>query len=158
MNENWPMRNRLFAFLGSVVAATTAIALSGGPVAAKAPPVGGEQTTGKSYLEFLERAGGGVVGGYNNFWLAGGTQLISVDGQKRSSLVVDPPDGKIPPMKPEARQRNARFAAGDAAELFLQQPEADRADEGHRHPAERDGPRRARRAHERGARAGDDPQ
>src|SRR5260370_1003092 len=36
-----------------------------------APPVGGETTTGKSYLEFLERAGGGVVGGYNNFWLAG---------------------------------------------------------------------------------------
>src|SRR3954454_5031424 len=59
----------------------------------KAPPVGGETTTGKSYLEFLERAGGGVVGGYNNFWLAGGTQLIVVDGQKRSSLIVDPPDG-----------------------------------------------------------------
>jgi hypothetical protein len=86
------------------------------PLAAdrKAPPVGGETTTGKSYLEFLERAGGGVVGGYNNFWLAGGTQLIVVDGQKRSSLVMDPPDGKIPAMKAEARQRNARFAAGGA--------------------------------------------
>src|SRR5258705_9982054 len=71
-----------------------------------APPTGGETTTGKSYLEFLERAGGGVVGGYNNFWLAGGTQLIVVDGQKRSSLVVDPPDGKVPSMKPEARARN----------------------------------------------------
>src|SRR5436309_7179890 len=79
-----------------------------------APPVGGETTTGKSYLEFLERAGGGVVGGYNNFWLAGGTQLIVVDGQKRSSLVMDPPDGHVPPMKAEARQRNARFAAGGA--------------------------------------------
>ena len=77
-----------------------------------APPVGGETTTGKSYLEFLERAGGGVVGGYNNFWLAGGTQLITVDGQKRSSLVMDPPDGKVPPMKPEARRRNAAFTAG----------------------------------------------
>ena len=77
----------------------------------KAPPVGGETTTGKSYFEFIERAGGGVVGGYNNFWLAGGTQLITVDGQKRSSLVLDPPDGHVPPMKPEARQRNARFAA-----------------------------------------------
>jgi hypothetical protein len=79
-----------------------------------APPVGGETTTGKSYLEFLERAGGGVVGGYNNFWLAGGTQLIEVDGQKRSSLVMDPPDGHVPPMKPEARKRNAAFAAGGA--------------------------------------------
>ena len=80
----------------------------------KAPPVGGETTTGKSYLEFLVRAGGGVVGGYNNFWLAGGTQLITVDGQKRSSLVMDPPDGHIPPMKPEARKRNAAFTAGGA--------------------------------------------
>src|SRR5205809_7180131 len=79
-----------------------------------APPVGGETTTGKSYLEFLERAGGGVVGGYNNFWLAGGTQLITVDGQKRSSLVIDPPDGKVPPMKAEARKRNAAFTAGGA--------------------------------------------
>jgi len=50
----------------------------------KAPPVGGETTGGKSYLEFLERAGGGVVGGYNNFWLAGGMNLISVDGETRS--------------------------------------------------------------------------
>src|SRR5205814_2456472 len=81
-----------------------------------APPVGGETTTGKSYLEFLERAGGGVVGGYNNFWLAGGTQLIVVDGQKRSSLVLDPPDGHVPPMKPEARERNRRFAATGAVD------------------------------------------
>src|ERR1700704_1867355 len=78
----------------------------------KAPPVGGETTGGKSYLEFLERAGGGVVGGYNNFWLAGGTQLITVDGQKRSSLVIDPPDGHAPPMKPEAQKRNAALLAG----------------------------------------------
>lgn len=46
-----------------------------------APPVGGETTQPKSYLEFLERAGGGVVGGYNNFWLAGGTKMITVDGE-----------------------------------------------------------------------------
>jgi len=80
-----------------------------------APPVGGENTTPKSYLEFLEKAGGGPVGGYNNFWLAGGTHLITVDGQKRSSIVVDPPDGKVPPMKPEAVKRNAAFLAGAAA-------------------------------------------
>ena len=35
-----------------------------------APPVGGDNPTPKRYLEFLERAGGGAVGGYNNFWLA----------------------------------------------------------------------------------------
>ncbi len=81
----------------------------------EAPPVGGETTTGKSYLEFLERAGGGVVGGYNNFWLAGGTKLITIDGQKRSSIVVDPPDGRIPKMKPEAVQRNQRYLANAAS-------------------------------------------
>ena len=79
-----------------------------------APPVGGENVTPKSYLEFLEKFGGGVVGGYNNFWLAGGMTVIRVDGQPRSSLVIDPPDGKIPAMKPEATRRNAAFAAGGA--------------------------------------------
>jgi hypothetical protein len=80
-----------------------------------APPVGGENTTPKSYLEVLEKFGGGAVGGYNNFWLAGGMNMITVDGQKRSSLVIDPPDGKVPSMKPEARKRNAAFLAGAVA-------------------------------------------
>ncbi len=57
-----------------------------------------------------------MVGGYNNFWLAGGTQLIVVDGQKRSSLVIDPPDGHAPPMKAEGRERNRRFAATGAVD------------------------------------------
>ena len=80
-----------------------------------APPVGGENTAPKTYLEFLEAAGGGVVGGYNNFWLAGGDQVIRVDGQPRSSLIIDPPDGQVPPMKPEAQKRNAAFLAGAVA-------------------------------------------
>jgi hypothetical protein len=80
-----------------------------------APPVGGERTQPKSYLEFLEQAGGGVVGGYNNFWLAGGDKVIMVDGEKRSSLVIDPPDGKVPTMKAEAQKRNAAFLAGAVA-------------------------------------------
>jgi hypothetical protein len=80
-----------------------------------APPVGGETTAPKSYLEFLEQAGGGVVGGYNNFWLSGGDHVIRVDGQPRSSLIIDPPDGQVPPMKPEAAKRNQAFLAGAAA-------------------------------------------
>ncbi len=79
-----------------------------------APPVGGENTAPKTYLEFLEAAGGGAVGGYNNFWLAGGDHVIRVDGQPRSSLIIDPPDGQVPAMKPEAQKRNAAFAAGGA--------------------------------------------
>ena len=91
-----------------------------------APPVGGELTNPKSYLEFLERAGGGAVGGYHKFWLAGGTHLITIDGQKRSSIVIDPPTGKIPAMKPEAVARNrayqARAAAPDASEAAAAGP------------------------------------
>ena len=74
-----------------------------------APPVGGDTSPTTTYLDRLFRAGGGAVGGYNNFWLAGGTQVVTVDGQKRSSILVDPPDGRLPSMTPEARQRNAAF-------------------------------------------------
>jgi hypothetical protein len=85
-----------------------------------APPVGGDRSVPKTFIETLERAGGGAVGGYNTFWLAGGTRVITVDGQKRSSLIVDPPDGRVPRMKPEAQKRNAALLAvtvsPDAAE------------------------------------------
>jgi hypothetical protein len=50
---------------------------------------------------------GGAVGGYNNFWIDRGTSAFVVDGQHRTSIIVDPADGKIPPMKPEAQKRNA---------------------------------------------------
>jgi hypothetical protein len=86
-----------------------------------APPAGGEKAgPPRSYLEILERFGGGTVGGYNNFWLSSGTKVITVNGEKRSSLIIDPPDGRVPPMKPEAQKRNAVLLAGrvspDAAE------------------------------------------
>ena len=35
-----------------------------------------------------------------------GTELARVDGVKRTSLIIDPADGKVPPITPEARQRN----------------------------------------------------
>jgi hypothetical protein len=75
-----------------------------------APPVGGDTSQTKSYLEQVFRAGGGVVGGYNQFWMAGGTKVIRVNGQNRTSIVVDPADGRIPPMKAAARERNAAYA------------------------------------------------
>ncbi|HZT78350.1 MAG TPA: hypothetical protein VFA27_16975 [Vicinamibacterales bacterium] len=85
-----------------------------------APPTGGERPAGKSYLEQLEFFGGGVVGGYNRFWLAEGSKLATVEGQKRSSIVIDPPDGHVPPTNAIGKKRNAAFLAGavspDAAE------------------------------------------
>jgi len=76
-----------------------------------APPVGGDTSPTKSYLEGLFRSGGGVVGGYNNFWIAAGSRNVEVDGQKRSSLIVDPPDGRVPRTKPEAQRRNQMYNA-----------------------------------------------
>jgi hypothetical protein len=84
-----------------------------------APPVGGEKgylgAAPKSLNEQLFAGGGGTVGGYNNFWLAMGERLLTIDGKKRSSIVVDPEDGKVPAMKPEARKRNAALLARTVA-------------------------------------------
>ena len=61
----------------------------------EAPPLGGDGSVGAA----------GNVGGYNTFWLDRGAHYSTVDGQKRSSLIVDPPDGRMPPMTPDARKR-----------------------------------------------------
>src|SRR4029077_20799848 len=60
-----------------------------------APPVGGAKANpNATYLERLFEGGGGAVGGYNNFWLAPGSHVVVVNGEARSSIVVDPPDGR----------------------------------------------------------------
>ncbi len=41
-------------------------------------------------------AGGGGVGGYNNFWLDPGDAYAQINGEYRSSWIVDPADGQIP--------------------------------------------------------------
>ncbi len=68
-------------------------------------PVGGDKTQGKSFFEILEKAGGGAVGGYDRLWLNQGTQYMVVDGQIRTSIVIDPPDGHVPPANAASRQR-----------------------------------------------------
>jgi hypothetical protein len=72
-----------------------------------APPVGGLKLQPKSFFEFLELAGGGAVGGYNRFWLKQGSAYTVVDGQIRTSIVVDPPDGRVPPLNAAALKRLA---------------------------------------------------
>ena len=85
-----------------------------------APPVGGDTSPTNSYLERLFRAGGGAVGGYNLIWISPGERPATIDGRSRTSLIVDPVDGQVPPMTPEARQRMAELLATrarpDAAE------------------------------------------
>ena len=72
-----------------------------------APPVGGDTSIPHSFFELLERAGGGAVGGYNRFWLNQGTAYTVVDGQIRTSIVVDPPNGHLPPFNATAQKRMA---------------------------------------------------
>jgi hypothetical protein len=43
----------------------------------------------------------GDTGSYNAFWVDSGTAVRG----KRSSLIVDPPDGKLPPFTPEGQKR-----------------------------------------------------
>ena len=57
---------------------------------------------------------GGNVGAYNNFWLDAGTRPTG-----RTSLIVDPPDGRVPPVTPEyeryaARRAEERLSRGEA--------------------------------------------
>src|SRR5215813_2473353 len=44
---------------------------------------------------------------YNEFWRDRGNVVSTM----RSSLIFDPPDGKVPPLLPEAQKRNADLAA-----------------------------------------------
>ena len=65
-----------------------------------APPKGGDGSPGAA----------GNVGGYNTGWLDPGSILTVVDGQSRSSIVIDPPDGRVPPMTAAARERTRAAA------------------------------------------------
>ena len=80
-----------------------------------APPVGGEARKSPNaeptFIERVWQLGAGSVGGYNSFWVDPGERVLRIDGQPRSSIVIDPPDGRVPPYTPEARARLAQAAA-----------------------------------------------
>ena len=48
------------------------------------------------------------VGSYNQLWFDRGTEVLA---DRRSSLIVDPPDGRIPALTPEARKKADAVAA-----------------------------------------------
>ena len=70
---------------------------------------------GKSDSDFHRRAGSGETGGYNALFIDRGSELARVDGVKRTSLIIDPPDGRVPPLTPEARGRFASIRRGGTA-------------------------------------------
>ena len=48
---------------------------------------------------------------YNEFWWEHGSKVVA---SRRTSLVVDPPTGRVPPLTPEAQTRAARRVLGNA--------------------------------------------
>jgi hypothetical protein len=80
-----------------------------------APAKGGEQRElppgEPTFIERISQAAGGAVGGYNNFWLDPGERVLRIDGKARASIVIDPPDGRVPALTNEARKRMAESAA-----------------------------------------------
>jgi hypothetical protein len=66
-----------------------------------------QDVDGKSEHPLLAAAGSNGTGGYNVLFIDRGTQLARVDGVKRTSLIIDPPDGRMPPLTPEGRKRNS---------------------------------------------------
>lgn len=68
-----------------------------------------------------KECGRGFVGancGYNSFWVDPGTQVITINGQARSSMLVEPANGRLPELTPEGKKRMAermKLRAGGAA-------------------------------------------
>ncbi len=71
-----------------------------GPVT-EAPPEGGAPPVGIGD-EFRETSGAGNVGGYNDFWVDPGSEVFMVDGRFRTSIILEPANGRMPTMTPVA--------------------------------------------------------
>ena len=67
----------------------------------EAPPAGGDGSAGAA----------GNVGGYNTFWIDRGAGAFQINGQWRTSIITDPPNGRQPPRTAQARARAAERAA-----------------------------------------------
>jgi hypothetical protein len=68
-----------------------------------APPKG----NGDQDIPVRYRPATGGTGGYNTFWIDPGSKVTVVNGEKRSSIIVDPPDGKVPPMTEAGSHRGS---------------------------------------------------
>ncbi len=66
--------------------------------------------------ESVDRGEEGAPGFYNNFWLDQGTSPV---GTRRTSLIVDPPNGRLPEMTEEGAERT------EARRAYLEEHPAD---------------------------------
>ncbi len=65
----------------------------------EAPPDGGDGSPGPA----------GNVGGYNDFWIDQGTDVFTIDGKFRTSIIIDPENGQMPPMTPDGQKMMAKL-------------------------------------------------
>jgi hypothetical protein len=71
--------------------------------------------------------GSNAVAGYNNLFIDRGSEFARVDGVKRTSLIVDPPDGHVPPLTDEAKKRmDAMMRGYDRYDSVKNRPIAER--------------------------------
>ncbi len=82
-------------------------ALAGREALSEAEAAELERTTVEQRVAADGTARPGTVGGYNLVWMDASTR---VDAERRTSLIVDPPDGRIP-WTPEAREASRRELA-----------------------------------------------
>ena len=73
-----------------------------------------------------EDKAGAAVGGLDSEFTELQLQLGRVGGVKRTSLIVDPPDGRVPALTPEARARAARRRAASGTGSVEQRPFTER--------------------------------
>jgi hypothetical protein len=74
----------------------------------------------------LRLTGDVETGGYNNLFIDRGSELARVDGVKRTSLVIDPPDGHVPPVTEQVRQTRGRGGFGNRYDSVKDRPLAER--------------------------------
>src|SRR6267142_3299922 len=73
----------------------------------------------------LNYPAGGVVP-YNEFWYERGDKIV---GSRRTSLIADPPNGRLPPLTPEGKVKaDARALAGRETQLGRPRPTRTRTD------------------------------
>jgi hypothetical protein len=73
-----------------------------------------KQTAQKNNVDNIEGARGAsdlARRAYNNTWFDRGSHVTKY---RRTSLIVDPPDGRVPPLTPEAEKKHADFHAYQA--------------------------------------------
>ena len=101
---------RTAQFDGQAIAPAVAVAIENGRARAN------EASNRPSDPDAGAPQAGGGVGGYNTFWMDPGTHFGVVDGEIRSSWIVDPLDGKIP--YTEAGKKESSIAVANMRNNF----------------------------------------